>query len=79
MKFHIPKQHKPTRERLDVKLERSLIETLDRYCQYMESDRDYVIGCVLQVVFKKDNGFTEWQRLHQAVPAPQPAARPARF
>ena len=60
MKFHIPRQHKPTRERFDVRLERSLLQKLDRYCQYMESDRDYVIGTVLHVVFKKDKGFAEW-------------------
>jgi len=67
MKFRIPKQHKPTKERIDVKLERSLLEKLDLYCQYMESDRDYVIGTVFQVVFKKDKGFAEWLRLHDHV------------
>src|SRR5438445_793132 len=65
MKFHIPKQHRPTKERLDIKLERTLLEKLDRYCQYMESDRDYVIGTVLQVVFRKDKGFAEWQSTHR--------------
>ena len=62
MKFHIPRQHKPTRERFDVKLERSLLQKLDLYCRYMESDRDYVIGTILQVVFKKDKGFADWLR-----------------
>ena len=60
MKFHIPKQHRPTKERIDVKLEVALLKNLDRYCRYMESDRDYVIGTVLQVVFKKDKGFAAW-------------------
>lgn len=26
----------------------------------MESDRDYVIGTVLRIVFKKDKGFADW-------------------
>ena len=60
MAFRIPKQRKPTRERLDVKLERSVIEKLDLYCQYLESDRDYVISTVLEVMFKKDKCFAEW-------------------
>ncbi len=68
MKFRIPKQHKPTREKLDVKLERSTLEQLDRYCQYMESDRDYVIGTVLSVVFKKDKGFADWLRAQAGSP-----------
>ncbi|HUK34288.1 MAG TPA: hypothetical protein VLV86_10275 [Vicinamibacterales bacterium] len=62
MKFHIPKQHKPTKERIDVKLEQSIVQKLDQYCAYMESDRDYVIGTVLHVVFKKDKGFADWLR-----------------
>src|SRR5262249_52585161 len=65
MKFRIPKQHKPTKERIDIKLEQSIIVKLDRSCQYMESDRDYVIGTILQVVFKKDKGFAEWIRLQE--------------
>ena len=64
MKFQIPKQQKPTKERIDIKLEHSVLERLDRYCQYMESDRDYVIGTVLRIVFKKDKSFAEWLRLH---------------
>ncbi len=47
MKFNIPKQQKPLKERIDVKLEQALLQKLDRYCQYLESDRDYVIGTVL--------------------------------
>jgi hypothetical protein len=77
MKFKIPKQEKPTRERVDIKLERSLLEKLDYYCRYMESDRDYVIGTVLQIVFKKDKGFAEWLRLNDRVVAVERAPRQA--
>ena len=78
MKFQIPKQQKPTKERMDVKLERSVLERLDLYCQYMESDRDYVIGTVLHIVFKKDKGFAEWLRLHKPNVAVPRSAREAR-
>ena len=60
MKSYIPKQPKQTRERLEVKLEQSLVQKLERYCQYLDSDREYVLACVLQVLFKKDKGFAEW-------------------
>ena len=62
MKFHIPKQQKPADERVDVKLDVSVLKELDLYCQYMESERDYVIGAVLRIVFKKDKGFAAWKR-----------------
>jgi bacterioferritin (cytochrome b1) len=68
MKSYIPKQPKQTRERLEVKLEQSLLQKLERYCQYLDSDREYVLACMLQVVFKKDKGFAEWLESHdQAV------------
>ena len=74
MKPYIPKQPRQTLERLEIKLEHSLVQKLERYCEYLESDRDYVIGCVLQVVFRKDKGFGDWLRSqHASVPA-QPAA-----
>jgi hypothetical protein len=60
MKTYIPRQPKLARERLELKLERSLLQKLERYCEYLDSDRDYVLGCVLQVVFRKDKGFLNW-------------------
>lgn len=33
MRFRIPKQSKPTKERIDVKLELEVLKKLDRYCQ----------------------------------------------
>ena len=78
MKFRIPKQLKPTRDRIDVKLDTAILEKLDRYCQYMESDRDYVVGTILQIVFKKDKGFAEWSRTHEPSAARTSAARETR-
>ena len=60
MKFYIPKQTKLTQERVEVKLEAGLIQTLERYCEYLDSDRDYVIGQALAIAFKKDKGFARW-------------------
>jgi hypothetical protein len=78
MKFHIPKQHKPSKERIDVKLEMSVLQKLDRYCQYMESDRDYVVGTVLQIVFKKDKGFAAWQKEAELLEAQAASTKSAR-
>ena len=64
MSSYIPKQTKPLRERIEAKLDRELIAELERYCQYLESDRDYVIAQALSVAFRKDKGFAEWQRNH---------------
>lgn len=62
MKMLIPKQDRPVKVRLDVRLEESLLKRLDQYCQFKESDRDWVIGAVLTVLFKKDREFAAWCR-----------------
>ena len=60
MSSYIPKQPKQNRDRVEAKLDRELIRTLERYCQYLDSDRDYVIGKALEIAFKKDKAFTDW-------------------
>ena len=65
MTSFIPKQPKVMRDRVEAKLEVGLIQTLEQYCEYLDSDRDYVIGQVLAIAFKKDKGFVEWQQTHQ--------------
>ena len=60
MNTYIPKQPKQNRDRVEAKLDRELIRTLERYCQYLDSDRDYVIGKALEIAFKKDKAFADW-------------------
>ncbi len=57
---YMPKQVKPDRERLELKLERALIRKLESYCEFLDSDRDYVISQALEIAFQKDKGFGEW-------------------
>jgi hypothetical protein len=64
MRPYIPKQIKPIRERVEAKLDRELIVELEQFCQYLESDRDYIIAQALRVAFRKDKGFAEWQQIH---------------
>lgn len=59
---YIPKQMKLTKERIEAKLESGLVEELALYCEYLESDRDYVVGQALEIAFRKDKGFAEWRR-----------------
>jgi hypothetical protein len=70
MPTYIPRQIKPVRERVEAKLDRDLVLELERYCEYLQSDRDYVIAQALSVVFRKDKGFAAWQETH-----PMPQAR----
>src|SRR5215472_181909 len=70
MNGYIPKQPKQIKERIEAKLDVRLIQNLERYCEYLDSDRDYVISQALEIAFKKDKGFADWQ-------SRQPAETPA--
>ena len=48
-------------------LDRELVEQLERYCQYLESDRDYVVAQALDIAFKKDRGFADWLKTQPAL------------
>jgi hypothetical protein len=54
---------------VEAKLDRELILELERYCEYLGSDRDYVIAQALSVAFRKDKGFAEWQQTRPLQPA----------
>lgn len=60
MKTYMARQPKLTRERIEAKIESSLARMLESYCEYLESDRDYVISQALSIAFKKDAGFVSW-------------------
>jgi len=77
MKGYIPRQPKQIKERIEAKLDERLIGKLEKYCEYLDSDRDYVIGQALQIAFKKDKGFDEWLAAHDAAaPVQTPGADP---
>jgi hypothetical protein len=56
----IPKQPKKERDQITIKLDRDVLQTLEHYCRYLESSRDYVINQCLVFIFRKDRLFTEW-------------------
>ena len=60
MKTYIPKQPKHQRERVEAKLDERLVRKLEKYCEYLDSDRDYILSQALEIAFKKDKAFGEW-------------------
>ncbi len=67
MKSYIPKQPKQIRERIEAKLDARLVRKLESYCQYLDSDREYVLTQALEIAFRKDKGFAEWLAAHDAL------------
>jgi hypothetical protein len=56
----IPKQPKKERDQITIRLDRDVLETLEHYCRYLESSRDWVINQCLTFIFRKAKPFTLW-------------------
>jgi len=81
MKPYIQKQPKQIKERIEAKLDERLVAKLEKYCRYLDSDRDYVISQALEIAFRRDKAFSEWLAAQGAVPDAAPvngAAPPAK-
>lgn len=47
---------------LDIQIEQPLIAMLDRYAEFIGSDRNHVVVSAVRVVFKRDYEFKRWLR-----------------
>ena len=59
MKTYIPKQPKHQRERVEAKLDERLVRKLEKYCEYLDSDRHYILSQALEIAFRKDKEFVD--------------------
>ena len=60
---------------LEIPVERPLIQMLDRYAEFIGSDRNHVIVSAVRVVFKRDYEFKRWVR-HKDGSQKTPKTRP---
>ena len=77
MKSYIPKQPKQTRSASKPSSTSDSSGTLEQYCQYLDSDRDYVISQALEIAFGKDKGFAAWLAVRSRRMPAEPDAAPA--
>ena len=68
MSSFIPKQPKKDRDQIAIKLDRDVLQNLERYCRYLDSSRDYVINQCLVFIFRKDRQFHEWAAANAETP-----------
>jgi hypothetical protein len=62
---------------LEVQIEQPILDTLDRYAEFIQTSREHVVASALRLVFKKDYDFKRWLR-SQNSPEPQSSSRPAK-
>ena len=73
MSWFIPKRHKKDRDQITIKLDRHVLQNLERYCRYLDSRGDYVINQCLVFTFRKDRQFHQWAATNGPVPQDSPA------
>jgi hypothetical protein len=47
---------------LEVQIEQPIIDTLDRYAEFIQTSREHIVASALRLVFKKDYDFKRWLR-----------------
>jgi len=47
---------------LEVQIEQPILDTLDRYAEFIQTNREHVVASALRLVFKKDYDFKRWMR-----------------
>jgi len=61
----IPSQQKKSREAITVKLDRSVIEHLKLYAEFIDSTQEHVVNEALALTFRKDKEFQDWMAQHE--------------
>lgn len=62
---------------LEIPVERPLIQMLDRYAEFIGSDRKHVVVSAVRVVFKRDYEFKRWLRQRDGTQKPTKSPRQA--
>jgi hypothetical protein len=47
---------------LEVQVEQPILETLDRYAEFIGTSREHIVASALRLVFKKDYDYKRWLR-----------------
>ncbi len=59
--FIKPKQ-KQEEEKIEIKIDAEVLETLRAYAQFLDSPQGYVVSEILRKAFRKDRAFAEWRK-----------------
>ena len=47
---------------LEIQIEQPILDTLDRYAEFIGTSREHIVTSALRLVFKKDYDFKRWLR-----------------
>lgn len=64
----IQTQLKRNRETVTVKLDKSVIDQLKLYAEFIDSTQEHVVNEALALTFRKDKEFLEWVTTRKGTP-----------
>ena len=54
----------------EVQIEQPILDTLDRYAEFIGTSREHIVASALRLVFKKDYDFKRWLRSQNSSDSP---------
>lgn len=78
MKTFIQPQKKQNDEKIEVRLDAEVAQTLREYSEFLESPHGYIITEVLRKAFRKDRAFLSWRNERRAEAKADGAPRSSR-
>ena len=67
MQTFIKPKKKQDEERLDIRIDANVLDSLRAYSQFLDSPQGYVVSEILRKAFRKDRAFMEWSKKTEAV------------
>lgn len=66
MRTFIQPQKKQNDEKIEVRLDAAVVQTLREYSEFLESPQGYIVTEVLRKAFRKDKAFLTWRNERRA-------------
>jgi hypothetical protein len=67
MQTFIKPKKKQDEEKIEIRIDADVLESLRAYAQFLDSPQGYVVSEILRKAFRKDRAFAEWRT--RATPA----------
>jgi hypothetical protein len=61
MQTFIKPKKKQEEEKIEIKIDAEVLDTLRAYAQFLDSPQGYVVSEILRKAFRKDRAFAEWR------------------
>ena len=62
MQTFIKPKKKQDEEKIEIRIDTDVVESLRAYAQFLDSPQGYVVSEILRKAFRKDRAFAEWRK-----------------